>query len=417
MHIYRASARFHLPNPRVAGADNEVVEMFSPLGGRLTVTAAQTRLAELLVGQTYRVEITDVLAGKVEFLLGNQYLLAATNFRFSRGDVVNLRLIERSAQLLVFQLALPAAGHGEEPAGLLTLLRAAGLPDTAANRAALGLLLSNGISVNARTVADISQLLGALPQSVVTAFLPLYGELVARGLHLAPDLLEQLARLSGGPPELAGLLAVALQRTKQRGGRRSLDDAIEAALTSVAREEDLPTARLLKDKLRLLYGSPEKALGDALLALGDEPDTEQQEVELGDLANLAYGEPVVAELVAALNVLQALRLDASLHPAALELALPMMLDGEATEVQLSINLLAEQYYQKDYAVRLRVANAIQGRVEIQLRTRGPGLYVDVLAAEPATVLAYEGLADGLKGEIEAQTPFIVRRIEVGAASL
>jgi hypothetical protein len=299
---------------------------------------------------------------------------------------------------------------------MLTLLRAAGLPDTEANRAAFSLLVNSGISVNARTVADISQLLNALPQSAVSAFLPLYGELVARGLHLAPDLLEQLARMSSGPPELAGLLATALVRTKQRGGRRRLDDAVEAALSRIAREEDLPTARHLKEKLRLLYGSPEKALGDALLALDDEPDAEQ-EVELGDLANLAYGEPVAAELVAALNVLQSLRVDASLHPAALELALPMELDGEATEVQLSINLLSEQYYQKDYALRLRVANETQGRVEIQLRTRGPGVYVDVLAAEPATVKAYEGLAERLKGEIEEQTPFIVRRIEVGAASL
>lgn len=392
----------------------------APVGaGQLTVSAAQTRLAELIVGQTYRAEITSVLPGKVEFLLGNQYLLAATAFRFRAGDLVNLRLIERSPELLVFQLALPA-GEGEggsEPADMLTLLRAAQLPDTPANRVALTTLVQSGIRVEARTVAELTQLLSALPQSAVAAFLPLYKELVARGLHLAPEVLEQLARMSSGPPELAGLLAGALDRLKQREGRRRrLDDAIEAALTSLERQEDLPTAQALKDKLRLLYGSPEKALAEALRER-EEDAREQGEVELGDLTNLACGEPAAAELVSALNVIQALRVDSSLHPAALELALPLVLDGEPAELSLSINLLAEQYYQKDYAVRLKLLNETQGRVEFQLRTRGPGLYVDVLAERPETLSTYQNLAGELKNEIESQTPFLVRRVGVGAASL
>ena len=84
---------------------------------------------------------------------------------------------------------------------------------------------------------------------------------------------------------------------------------------------------------------------------------------------------------------------------------------------MSVHVLAEQYYQKDYALRLRIENRTQGQVEFQLRTRGPGIYVDVLAEEAETIRAYEGLAERLKSEIEEQTPFIVRRIDVGAASL
>jgi len=365
-------------------------------GGQLTVAGAQARLADLAVGQLYRVEITDVLPGKVEFLLGNQYLLAATPFRFRAGDVINLRLIGRTADLLTFQLTLPPAAEGEQP-DVTALLRAARLADTADNRVALTVLMRAGITVNNRTLGEVAQLIANLPAESVAAFLPLYRELVAKGLVLAPEILEQLARQSGQTPELSGTLAAAFERMQKRGPRdkkRLLDEAVEGALTSLESDRDLPTAQALKDKLRLLYGSPEKALYEALITAIENEDAALPEVgdeapeygvELTDLANIAIGEEVPAELAVALNMLQALRIESLFTPSGDELKLPLVLDGEPTEVGISVSLLAEQYYQKDYALRVRVENATQGKVEFQLRTRGPGLYVDVLADEAENV--------------------------------
>lgn len=396
-------------------------------GGQLTVAGAQTRLADLAVGQLYRVEVTDVLPGKVEFLLGNQYLLAATPFRFRTGDVINLRLIERTADLLTFQLTLPPAGEGEQP-DVTALLRAARLPDTADNRVALTVLLRAGITVNNRTLGEVAQLIANLPAESVAAFLPLYRELVAKGLILAPEILEQLARQSGQAPELSGTLAAAFERMQKRGARdkkRLLDEAVAGALTSLESDRDLPTAQALKDKLRLLYGSPEKALYEALLAAAEddtpveaeEDEAPAQAVDLTDLANIALGEEVPAELAVALNMLQALRIESLFTPNGDELRLPVVLDGEPTEVGISVSLLAEQYYQKDYALRVRVENATQGKVEFQLRTRGPGLYVDVLAAAEETLAVYrDGLAE-FTDSLNAGTPFFVRRIDAKRGSL
>jgi hypothetical protein len=410
------------------------VDLAASAGGlqQLTVAAAQARLADLAVGQLYRVQITDVFPGKAEFLLGNQYLLATTPFKFQVGDNVTLRLVGLTPQLLTFQLTLPGGQAGQADADLAMLLRAANMPDTADNRAALSQLVLAGIPVSNRSMGEMVQLLSTVPQEAIAAFLPLYKELIERGMHPAPEVLRQLALMSTGTPELSALLSTALtklrgQRTSRRGGQGALDDAVEAALTAVEREEDLPTMQALKDKLRLLYGSPEKALRELLMELSAEDaasgktkharERPSAHVELGDLANIALSQHVPAELAAALNILQALRIENALARDAMEFALPLTIDGEPTDVQVSISVLAEQYYQKDYALRIRVENRTQGAVEFQLRTRGPGLSIDILAEHEETLAAYEQQLARFEEEIADGTGYFVRRAKVAHQSL
>ncbi len=410
------------------------MDLAASAGGlqRLTVAAAQARLADLTVGQLYRVQITDVFPGKAEFLLGNQYLLATTPFRFQLGDNVTLRLVGLTPELLTFQLTLPGGQAGQSDADLAMLLRAASMPDTAANRTALTQLVLAGIPVSNRSMGEMVQLLGTVPPEAVAAFLPLYKELIERGLHPSPAVLRQLALMSTGTPELSALLSTALNklrsgRASRRGGQSALDDAVEAALTAVEREEDLPTMQALKDKLRLLYGSPEKALRELLMELAAEDaagsrakqgrERPSAHVELDDIANLAMGQHVPAELAAALNILQALRVENALARDAMEFALPLTIDGEPTDVQVSISVLAEQYYQKDYALRIRVENRTQGAVEFQLRTRGPGLSIDILAEHEETLAAYEQQLARFEEEIADGTGYFVRRAKVAHQSL
>jgi len=236
--------------------------------------------------------------------------------------------------------------------------------------------------------------------------------------------LTQMAKLSGATPELSVLLSDAMEKLrKRRGGKDShklLDDAIEAAITSLD-DEHLPTAALLREKLRLLYGSPEKSIADALKQVPDEPSGQPGgdtvRLELSDLTNIAMGEEVPGELVVALNIVQALRIGSSMFDNATELALPMEINGEPTEVQLSINVLTEQYYQKDYSVRVRVQNTTQGRVEIQARTRGPGVSIDVLAEDKTVLDAYGECFAELSDEINSDGAFFVRRIAATPQSL
>ncbi len=410
---------------------------------QVTVQGAQARLAGLTPGTTYRVEITDLLPGKVEFLLGNQYVLASTNLRFSAGDVVNLRLVQRSPELLVFQLALPVAASLEQyEADVATLLRAANLPATEANQQALTMLIRSGIAVSNRSIDSLAQLLMLYPPEVLASFMPLYKDLIERELKLSPAILRQLVQLPQTAPELAGLLAESLAklqsgRARRRSASRQLEDAVEAALARFSEDDDLPTAQALKEQLRLLYGSPERVLRDAVLAArrrheaAQAEDTAQvaqpldspaplpseelvvAEVELRDLYNLAAGQPVPPELAQALELIQALRVKSAVTKDT-QAVLPLLLDDEPATMQLSVQVLGEQYYQKDYAVRLRISGASQGKVEIQLRTRGPGLFVDIVTAEADTAEAYRARLDEFTEEVR-ETGFLPRRVaaEVG----
>lgn len=410
------------------------MDLAASAGGlqQLTVAAAQARLADLTVGQLYRVQITDVLPGKAEFLLGNQYLLATTPFRFQVGDNVTLRLVGLTPELLTFQLTLPGGQAGQSDADLAMLLRAANMPNTADNRAALTQLVLAGIPVSNRSMGEMVQLLGTVPPEAIAAFLPLYKELIERMLHPTPEVLRQLALMSTGTPELSALLSSALAklrsgRASRRGGQGALDDAVEAALTAVEREEDLPTMQALKDKLRLLYGSPEKALRELLMELAADDVTRSgakrgrerpsAHLELDDIANIALGEQVPAELAAALNILQALRIENALARDAMEFVLPLTIDEEPTDVQVSISVLAEQYYQKDYALRIRVKNRTQGAVEFQLRTRGPGLSIDILAEREETLTAYQQQLARFEEDITDGTGYFVRQAKVAHQSL
>ena len=116
-------------------------------------------------------------------------------------------------------------------------------------------------------------------------------------------------------------------------------------------------------------------------------------------------------------MLEAQRAGSALTADSLSFALPLLLDGEPTEVSVSIDVLAEQYYQKDYSVRVRVSNETQGEVEFQLRTRGPGLYMDVLAARSETARVYEEQLERFVSETQEAAGLIVRRAEVTVQSL
>jgi hypothetical protein len=393
--------------------------------GQVTVAASQVRLGELTVGQLYRVQITAVFPGKVEILVGNQYLLAATALRFQEGDVVTLRLSERSADLLRFQLALPAgAAAAETPEALAelgTLLRALGAADAPENRAALVLLLRSGVPLTPLTLGEMASLLSALPGPVVMSFMAFYKELVERNLRPQLPVLIELAQLVQGAPPLASLAAAVsaeLQETRlKRGGKTGTHDrAVEAAALSIEDESELPTGDAVRSLLRLLYGSPEHGLWQALLAAGAPLGRGQGKrrrpgmVELADLANTVGDEDTPPSLSRLAAVLQAVRLAAALSPDRFELPLPLILDGMPTEAQLSLQVVAEEYYQKDYALRLRVENSLQGKVEFQVRARGPQLTVDVLVSDPQVLPYYEAKLPQLREELEGETAFSVKRI-------
>jgi hypothetical protein len=397
-----------------------------PATGQVVIPAASARLAELALGQLYRVTVTATFPSRAEILIGNQYLLAATPLRFQAGDVLTLRLVARTPELLQFQLALPLdAQAGDVAAELAVLLRAAALADTPENRAALTLLLQTGVPASGRAVSDIAQLLAALPQAAVAAFMPLYKELNARGFKLDKALLVQLARLAQaapGLPPLAGALAGLLsqqQRERQRrgGGRSKAEKALEAALAPPAEENPENAAAQIQAQLALLYASPEKAVLDALVRAGAPDAGGTANAELRDLANVIADETADAALAETLALLEALRIANALTPGRISLSLPLLPGAEPTDAELHLQVLAEQYYQKDYALRLRVENETQGKVEFQLRTRGPGLFVDVLAADEETLAAYEAEAARLREELGQGTGFIVRRLEVARHSL
>ena len=97
--------------------------------------------------------------------------------------------------------------------------------------------------------------------------------------------------------------------------------------------------------------------------------------------------------------------------------MPLLLDGEPTDVQVSIQTLAEQYYQKDYAIRLRLHNSVQGKTEIQIRTRGPGISVDILAEEEATAQAYTEQLPGFRQKLQSGTGLIPRHLAVSQTSV
>lgn len=388
---------------------------------QVTVQGAQARLADLSVGRLYNVQVTGVLPGKVEILLGNQYLLAQTNFNFAEGDQINLKLTARTPDLLTFQLALPGGSTAAQDASLATLLRAGSMADTAANRAALTFLLNAGVAVTAGTLADATQVLAAVSPEAAAAFMPLLKKLNEKGLRPSVAVQTEMANMSVGKPQLAGMLsglANELRRGRVKGGRKKLLEAIEAALGGVGGEEGSETVSpdAIKDMLQLLYGSPEKELKDLLLQMADD-GSRRGTAQLSDLANQLMGEEVPAQVVEMLNMLQAERIASSVSRSRLSLGLPVQIDGEPTDVQLTLALLAEQYYQKDYSLRIRVANATQGEVEIQLKTRGPGITVDIMAADEETLQAYQAEAGRLAKELAQDTGFIVRRVEVSPQSL
>jgi len=400
--------------------------------GQVTVAASQVRLGELTVGQLYRVQITAVFPGKVEILVGNQYLLAATALRFQEGDVVTLRLSERSADLLRFQLALPGGTTAVEglevQAELGTLLRALGAADAPENRAALVLLLRSGVPLTPLTLGEVASLLSVLPGPVVAAFMAFYKELVEKSLRPQLPVLIELAQLAQGAPPLASLAAAIsaeLQETRlKRGGKPGMyDQAVEAAALSVEDESELPTGDAVRSLMRLLYGSPERAMWQALLEAGAPPGRGQARrrragtVELADLANMAGEEDTPPSLSRLAAVVQAIRLVSALSPDRFEVPLPLILDGMPTEAQLSLQVVAEEYYQKDYALRLRVENSLQGKVEFQVRARGPQLTVDVLVSDPQVLPYYEAELPRLREELENETAFSVKRVSAGVHGL
>lgn len=382
----------------------------------------------LQVGQLYSAEVTALLDGKTELLIGNRYLLAATPFNFSVGDRLTLRLAQQSPQLLTFQLALPGTGTlavdpGAGAVDLATLLRATGLADTAANRSALTTLLQAGIPLTQQTFDTIQQLMAALPGLPLAGFLPLYKELLNRELRPSQAVLRQLALLSLQRPETAALLASAVPlRPAGRPRRGSADAASDspAGLDAAASEQDpqAQTAAELQALVRLLYSSPEHQLAQALT--GARAATEhagQVTVELFDTANV---QPRRGSLDddAGLALATALRVRSALTPGQGSLSVPLELDGEPVELRLDYRQLAQRFYQRDFHLRLSLQTAAQGPVEVLLHTHGAGLSVSILAGDAGTADAYQAELDSLREQLEqGDTGYVLHKLEAEVASL
>lgn len=358
----------------------------------------------LQLGQVYPAQVTALLDGKTEILLGNRYLLAASPFSFSVGDRLLLRLTALEP-LLTFQLTLPgaaaaAAGGTDAAAALSSVMRAAGLPDSSASRVAVSLLLSSGLPLTQQSYSDISMLLGQLPAAAVAAFLPFYRELLGRGLRLSTGLLRQTALLSADEQAGAGSIASLLQPARQRQGTR-MQGAV-AGLAGGGGEP--PDADELAALAALLYSSPEAALARA-----------QDAVELDDLLNTGLADAEEdAELLA---LLTAIRLKAGLSAGGRSFVLPLLLDGEAVALELEHTPLAQEFYQRREHLRLRLRTAEQGPLEVQFQTNGGSLSINILAQDADTLAAYEAELDNLRAEFAGDGGYALRQLTVSAATL
>lgn len=398
--------------------------------GQVVVSGAQTRLSELTQGQLYRVTVTSVLPGKAEILIGNQYLLAATQLKFQPGDVITLKLAERTPELLRFQLALPGlnATAGVENTAeqqLQILLRAAGLADSEANRTLLTLLVGQDVALSGRSLSEVAQLLQHYPPEVLAQFMPLYKELLKRQISLDSTVLRQLVWLNSAEPRLAALLLqlpAAQRHVRQRSEVRKsgTGDTFRTAIFTTVDEASLPSAAQLRDSLHLLYGSPEAALQRLLRNFADEEGepsiTAGKTLVLRDLANLVPADAADAATGEILALLQAIRVSASLEPRRFTVFLPLLLERIPTEIKLSLALLAEQFYQKDYLLRMQVSNELQGDVAITVRTRGNGLSVDIRAGDPQVRSAYQAQLDQLRAELEQDHGFVIRHLSAGGGA-
>jgi hypothetical protein len=377
----------------------------------------------LELGQVYSAEVTALLDGKTEILLGNRYLLAATPFNFSVGDRLALRLTQQTAQLLTFQLALPgtesAAPAADTAAELTALLRAAGLADTTANRAVLTTLLQAGIPLSQRSFSEVAQLMAELPGLPLAGFIPLYKELLDRQLQPPQAVLRQLALLSLQRPDAAGLLPEIAAFRPAAKPRRAPVGAAGDALSEAGSEADDDGsgagAAELQQLARLLYSSPEFELAEALRAAHGRAGG-RVTVELQDLANVTPG--ATEDNSPALALATALRVRHALQPAQGTLLIPLDFDGERVEARLDFRQLAQRYYQRDFHMRLSLRTAAQGPVEVQFHTHGAGLSVSILAAEPGTAQAYDAELAGLRRDLErGDTGYVLHKLEAGLASL
>jgi hypothetical protein len=383
--------------------------------------------AELQLGQLYSAEVTDLLDGKTELLIGNRYLLAASPFNFSVGDRVTLRLTQQTPQLLTFQLALAGAGGGlgapaemGEAAGeLSTLLRAAGLEDTPTTRNVVTLLLQSGLPLTQRTFSELDQLLAALPGLPLTGFIPLYKELLERGLQPSQAVLRQLALLSAQRPDAAGLLAGALPLRppgRPRRGPVPPEDSPRDNTADEPADEPAVTAAELRMLAQWLYSSPEHRMAQVLLgAKPADSRPEETTVELYDQRNVSPRDPAVA---GALGLTTALRVRHALKPGQGTLLLPLAFDGEPVPARLDFRQLEQRYYQRDFHLRLSLTTRDQGPVEVLLHTHGSGLSISILASEPATAEAYAAEAEELRASLAAaDSGYVLHRLETGVASL
>jgi hypothetical protein len=395
---------------------NGVQSSVSGTGQLLAAAAGSKPLGEdLQPGQVYRAEVTAILDGKTEILLGNRYLLAASPFSFTPGDTLFLRLTALEP-MLTFQLALPGAdraGDAEMEASMISVMRSARLTDNPANRAALGQVLAAGLPLTQQTFADVQALLASLPGAAVAAFMPLYRELLDRQIRPGGAVLRQLALLATQAPEVSALmlsLLPASTRPRRRAGSPALPEpalssSAEVRIAKLAGSDAPPREEDLREMLQLLYGSAEEVLANT-----------GSQAEFHDLSNVGLDADADDQDVTAL--LAAQRLLAALHPGSSRMLLPLSIDGMPVALELEHSRLEQEHYQQNHHLRMRLAPPLQGPVEVHFRTHGTSLSIQVLVQEEPTLMAYTAEMMELETTLRSEdTGYRLRELQLSAATL
>jgi hypothetical protein len=220
--------------------------------------------------------------------------------------------------------------------------------------------------------------------------------LIEKQLRPGSLVLRQLALLHAESPEVGALLLSAVPAVRRRrslagGPETPIREEASRLIGDMLPNGTAPDAEELSALTVMLYSSPERAV----------TQDDGGQVQLSDLSNLLDASDAEDDLLA---LLTAQRLQAALRPEATRMLLPLELDGDPLALELEHSRLGSSHYQTDQHLRLRLATAAQGPVEVQLRTHGNSLSVQLLVREELTASAYaEDLAE-LRAALEALGP-------------
>lgn len=358
--------------------------------------AAQAGQTDWQAGRHYRALVTSLRAGQAEILIGNRYLNATTALPLSQGQSLLLELFSAGQDGLVFRLLQGRSGGEAALAdNSAVLLKAAGLPASAAEQGALTLLERHSISASAQALRQTSLLIDSLGMQRAAAFMPELRAYFARGLSFPDSILLQIAFTATASTYAEALAPYdgGLGRRGQRGRRQRRPPPAPLELREA--EGGPPDIR---SHIATLFGSPEHALLTTLVDNTGAQDT-QAEIELplqhGGSARLGDSEDVLADWA------EAQRIRAVADSEALRLTLPLSLEGEPASLAWEQHDLGVDFYEREQLLRLKLLNATQGRVDIMLHAKGASLRLDVASESQEVVEAYKLELAQLEFELRA----------------